>query len=89
MIDIAYVRAMQALSVPPAKKRERMKPRPGLKVWTHACSFTFHNLISPFDPPDAKRLESVREKDNAMILETQLPTRILSVCFGVRVGLSM
>jgi hypothetical protein len=79
---------MQALSVPPAKKRERTEP-PESKEWTHACSFTFHTLISPFAPPDAKRLESVREKDKSMIVKLRLPKRILSGCLGVRVDLSM
>jgi hypothetical protein len=53
----------------------------------HACSFTFQTLISPFDPPDAKMLESVREKDNKTLL--RLAKIILSACFGVRVPLSL
>jgi hypothetical protein len=87
MMDISSFRAMQALSVPPAKKRERKEP-PELKDWMHACSLIFHTVISPFDPPAANRLESVREKDN-VLEESLLPTRILSACLGVRVGLSL
>jgi hypothetical protein len=48
----------------------------------------FHTLISPFGPPDAKMLESVREKDNAVV-EKRLSATIASACFGVRVGRSM
>jgi hypothetical protein len=65
----------------------------------HACSFTFQTLILSFSP-DAKRLESVREKDNAvgttpmekdnpLTVEKPPSERIVSACFGVRVGLSM
>jgi hypothetical protein len=52
----------------------------------HAWSFTLHNLISPDNSPaDAKRLESVLEKDNAT---TKLPAwwlglpRVLWACAG-------
>jgi hypothetical protein len=86
MIDISCVAARQALSIPPAKKRERIEPPPESKEWTHARSFIFHTLTSPFDPPDAKILESVREKDNVTIKTERLPNRILSASFGVRVG---
>jgi hypothetical protein len=89
MTEVSYVRAMQAVSAPPAKNRERIGPRRGLKEWMHACSFIFHTLISPLYPHDAKRLESVREKDIAMLLRLWLPVRTVSACFGVRVGLSL
>jgi hypothetical protein len=81
-------RAMQAMSAPPAKNRAEIQPQSGLEEWMHACSLIFHTLISPFGPPDAKMLESVREKDN-VLEEPRLPTRIVSACFGIRVGLSM
>jgi hypothetical protein len=76
---------MQVLRAPPAKKSERIWPRAGLKEWMHACSFTFHILISPFNPPDAKILESVREKDNAAEAKQRLRVRIMSACFDARV----
>jgi hypothetical protein len=85
MIEVSYVRAMQPLSEPPAKHRERIRPRWGLKEWVHDFSFIFQTLISPLNAPDAKMLESVREKDNAVETE-RLPTRIVSACFGVRMG---
>jgi hypothetical protein len=74
------------MSALPAKNRERIEPKES-KEWMHACSVTFHTLISSFDPPDARTLESVREKDKDAVL--RLPTRILSACFGVRVPLSL
>jgi hypothetical protein len=89
MRDPLSARAMQALTVPPAKYRERIALRQGTKEWIHACSSMFHNLISPFDPPDAKRSDSVLEKDNSIMLELRLPRRILSACLGVRAPLSM
>jgi hypothetical protein len=55
----------------------------------HACSFTFHTLISPCDPPDTKRLESVHEKDNAKMPSWRLPKIIVTACFDVRVPLSL
>jgi hypothetical protein len=75
MTDPVPARATQATSALPAKNREPMAPQLGLKEWTRACSVTFHTLISPFDPPDANRLELVREKEN--VAETaRLPRRI-------------
>jgi hypothetical protein len=89
MTDIACVRAKQTLSAPPAKKREHIiAPPPESKEWMHACSFMFHTLILPHAPAEAKRLESVCEKDSAAE-EKRLPRRIVSACFGVRVGPSM
>jgi hypothetical protein len=90
MTDPVFAAARQAMSAPEAKNREQMGqtgPPPESKEWMHVCSFTFHNLISPLDPPDAKMLELVRKKDNETVL--RLAKRNLSACFGVCGGLSL
>jgi hypothetical protein len=48
-----------------------------------ACFSTFHNFISPDHPPDANRLESVREKANTATVEWWPNSMLLSAgCDG-------
>jgi hypothetical protein len=78
----------QVLSALPAKKRDLTAPRSDSKEWMHACCLKFRTLISPHHDPEAKRLESVRKKDNAAE-QWRLPKRILLACFVVHSSLSV
>jgi hypothetical protein len=86
--DPSLATETQVLSAPPAKKRDLTAPRSGSKERMHACCLQFHTLILPHHDPEAKRLESVRKKDNAAE-QWRLPKRILLACFVVRSLLSI